>query len=112
MIQPPAYKKNAVPSLRGWRHPRTGELLKKTKLSEKEINEYLLSQGTISAPEPEVIEIIEDEVIETVEDINDEIDLDSMTKNELIALAEEWNVEIDPKATKVIIKAKLDEEVV
>ena len=56
MIQPPNYKKNAVPSPRGWRHPRTGELLKKVKLTEQEINEYLLAQGSISAPEPEVVE--------------------------------------------------------
>ena len=119
MIQPPAYKKNAVPSPRGWRHPRTGELLKKVKLTEEEINEYLISQGTISAPESEVVETIENEEIETAEDINDEIeellsdeiDLDSMTKNELIALAEEWGVDIDPKATKATIKAQLDEEV-
>ena len=68
---------------------------------------------------PEVIEITENEEIETAEDINDEIeellsdeiDLDSMTKNELIALAEEWGVDIDPKATKATIKAQFDEEV-
>lgn len=62
MIQPPNYKKNAVPSPRGWRHPRTGELLKKVRLSEQEINEYLLAQGSISAPEPEVVEIEEEEL--------------------------------------------------
>ena len=28
-------KRNAVPSPRGWRHPRTGELLKKQKLTQK-----------------------------------------------------------------------------
>ena len=103
MIQPPAYKKNAVPSPRGWRHPRTGELLKKAKLSEVEINEYLLSVGTISAPEVEVVDIFEDRTPYT---------LDSMTKSQLIAVAEEWSVEIDPKATKAAIKATLDEEVV
>ena len=103
MIQPPAYKKNAVPSPRGWRHPRTGELLKKTKLSEKEINEYLLAQGTISAPEIEVVDVFEDKTPYV---------LDSMSKNQLIATAEEWGIEVDPKATKAVIKAKLDEEVV
>lgn len=65
MITPPNYKKNATPSPRGWRHPRTGELLKKQNISQEEINEYL-GVGTVSAPEPEVLieadPVVEDDV--------------------------------------------------
>ena len=40
----------------------------------------------------------------------EEIDLDSMTKAQLIETAEEWEVEIDPKASKSQIKELLEEE--
>ena len=30
-ITPPAFQKDAVPSLKGWHHPKTNELLKSTR---------------------------------------------------------------------------------
>ena len=34
MLQPPSWQKDALPTGRGWAHPRTGELLlKATRLS-------------------------------------------------------------------------------
>jgi len=41
MLQPPSWQKDALPTGRGWAHPRTGELLKSTKLSTADINDYL-----------------------------------------------------------------------
>ena len=41
MIKPPSWKKDAVPTPKGWRHPKTGELLLPKKLSEADIAEYM-----------------------------------------------------------------------
>ena len=46
-IAPPNWKKDALPTARGWAHPRTGEILKSQKISEADINEYL---GVPEAP--------------------------------------------------------------
>lgn len=41
MIKPPNYKKDAIPTPRGWRHPRTKEMLQPRRILQVEINEYL-----------------------------------------------------------------------
>jgi len=51
-ISPPNYQKDAIPTPRGWTHPRTGELLKAQKLSEQQIGEYLGEVITSAPPEP------------------------------------------------------------
>ena len=51
-ISPPNYQKDAIPTSRGWTHPRTGELLKAQKLSEQQIGEYLGEVITSAPPEP------------------------------------------------------------
>lgn len=106
-ISPPAFQKDAIPSPQGWRHPRTGELLVSRKISQKEIDEF-------NNP-PSMTEWIPNEVDDVIyeedEDWEDaEIDLDSMTKAELIETAEDWEIEIDPKATKAAIKEILEGE--
>ena len=40
-ITPPNYQKDAVPTTRGWTHPRTGELLVSRPMKQHEIDEYL-----------------------------------------------------------------------
>ena len=87
------------------------------RISHSDGIEYLISQGTISAPEPEVVEITENEEIETAEDINDEIeellsdeiDLDSMTKVELEALGREHGIELDRRKNKSDLIEELKE---
>ena len=111
IITPPAYQKDAIPTPQGWRHPKTGELLHAIKLSVEDIDVYNNNPATmtewVSEPVDEVI-YEEDEDWEDWED--EEIDLDSMTKAELIETAEDWEVEIDPKATKAEIKEILENE--
>ena len=41
MLHPPSWQKDALPTGRGWAHPKTGELLKATRLSQADINDYL-----------------------------------------------------------------------
>jgi len=39
-IKAPNFCKNAVPTLKGWCHPKTGELLKSQRISQEDINEW------------------------------------------------------------------------
>ena len=112
MIQPPSYKKNAVPSPRGWRHPRTGELLKKQKITQEQIDEYL-GIGTVSAPEPEVLteaptnesEFVEEHFEEdpTAEDL----EYEAMTKSELEELGRDHGIELDRREKKTTLIERL-----
>ena len=90
-IKPPSWAKDAVPTLRGWVHPKTGEILVGGSIKQRNIDEYF---GKAEEADVEV----------------EELDLDSMTKAELIETAEDWEVDIDTKGTKAEIKAQLEEE--
>ena len=90
-ITPPAFQKDAVPSMKGWHHPKTNELLKSQRISQLEIDEF---NGV--AVEPEVEEEI---IIDTTNDIPDE--LEAMTKRELEAYAREnLDVELDRRSSR------------
>ena len=121
-IKAPSYQKDAIPTRKGWIHPNTGETLVGGSISQKDIDEYLgIEVNSIKAEVAQAqevqIDIIEDDLITIdVEDDSEidweveEIDLDSMTKAQLIETAEEWEIEIDPKSTKSEIKQLLEEE--
>lgn len=98
-IKPPSWAKDAVPTLRGWVHPKTGEILVGGSIKQKNIDEYS------GKAEEFVVDVDEDADVEV-----HELDLDSMTRSELIETAEDWKVDIDTKATKAEIKAQLEEE--
>ena len=112
MIKPPNHQKDALPSRQGWRHPRTGELLVSRPMSEEQIDEYLHATAQETSP-PDVefvIDVSEDAVDWDVDYDEIELDLDFMTKRELIETAEDWEVDIDTKGTKAEIKAQLEKE--
>lgn len=91
MIKPPAWQKDAVPTLVGWKHPKRNELLLPKKISQAEIDEYLgVSTAPPPAPDPEPVKAVE----------VDEDDLDSMSKMELEALGREHGVELDRRQKK------------
>jgi len=98
MIEPPFYRKDAKPTPAGWRHPTTGELLKPQKLTEDEINEYL---GIGSEPE------IEEEPI--VEETEEELELEDMSKRELEELGREYGIELDRRKNKSDLIEELKE---
>jgi len=53
MLHPPSWQKDALPTGRGWAHPKTGELLKATRLSTADINDYLgIPKQAAPAPAP------------------------------------------------------------
>tara|TARA_X000001316_G_scaffold12156_1_gene5868 strand:- start:1884 stop:2276 length:393 start_codon:yes stop_codon:yes gene_type:complete len=124
-ISPPNYQKDAIPTPRGWTHPRTGELLKAQKLSEQQIGEYLGETITSAPPEPIEItinpvsltesptteeEFIDEVMIELDEDEYwTEDDLDGMNKEELEELGREYGIELDRRKTKSVLIAELKE---
>ena len=75
-IKPPSWQKDAVPTLKGWIHPKTKEILVGGSIAQSQIDFYL-NAGTISAPEPEVIQdVISDIEIDIEEDIVGSLDFD------------------------------------
>lgn len=54
--------KGAIPTNRGWVHPRTGELLKSQRITDEQIVEW----HGVSTPEPVVQTLHEAPVMETV----------------------------------------------
>lgn len=122
-IKPPSWAKNSIPTLKGWAHPKTGEILVSGSIAQKNIDEYFGNVAEETLPPVREIEIqetvlIQDPSPEMTFDVEadesdwevEEIDLDSMTKAQLIETAEEWEIDIDPKGTKAQIKAILEEE--
>ena len=55
-IKPPAFQKDAVPSLKGWHHPKTNELLKSTRHTQSQIDEF----NGITPITIEITEVVED----------------------------------------------------
>jgi hypothetical protein len=82
MIKAPNFCKNAVPTLRGWCHPKTGELLKSQRITQSQIDEWY-NVG---------LDITEEE--------NDVSDLELMTKKELEEFARDHGVELDRRFSK------------
>ena len=107
-ISPPNYQRDAIPTPRGWVHPRTGELLISRKISEGAINEYL---GI--APEPQMLKESPTNFAETkaelmVED-NLPSELEKMTKLELEAKGREHGIELDRRKNKADLIEELKE---
>lgn len=101
-ITPPAFQKNAVPSLKGWHHPKTNELLKSTRHTQTQLDEF---NGVM--PVQEVVEVAE--VVAPTKPLNLDLEnvefipenLEDMTKKELEEFAREnFNVELDRRKGK------------
>lgn len=107
-IKAPAFAKNAVPSLKGWHHPKTNELLKATRHSQSQLDEYNgvtptpVAAPVVEAPAP--CPTCDDEGNCTCDDIPEE--LEAMTKVELEVYAREnLDVELDRrKGKKTLLK--------
>lgn len=108
-IKPPNYQKDAIPTVKGWKHPKTGELLVSTKLNQGQINEYL--GVTPAEPEAVVVDMHTENVIVIDEMIHDmtiegkllaaqAADLRSLTKLELEELGREHGIELDRRKKK------------
>lgn len=104
MITPPNHQKDAVPSKRGWHHPRTNELLVARPMTQEQIDEYF----GITWDEPEIIAdpVIFPEVEE--EDAEEEThELEFMTKVELEEMGREHGIELDRREKKSTLIERL-----
>lgn len=95
MIKPPSFQKDAIPTTRGWTHPRTGELLISRPISQGQINEYL---GI--AEEPQVAPVVEAPVEDPIVEEPMASDMEEMTKLELEAMGREHGIELDRREKK------------
>ena len=107
-MKPPNYQKDAIPTTRGWTHPRTGELLVSIKLTEEAINEYLGIK-----PEPMMLKEsptnFEEAKVELMTEDNLPSELEDMTKLELEAIGREHGIELDRRKNKADLIKELKE---
>ena len=120
MIKAPGWCSHAVPTTRGWKHPRTSEILKRRAISEAEIAAWHAGQsGTpapVAAPAPAPRAVAAPVVVAKpapvpapvavvpVEHMVTAVDLDSMSKDELEILGREHGIELDRrKAHNVLV---------
>jgi len=115
MLQPPSWQKDALPTGRGWAHPRTGELLKATRLSTADINDYL----GIPKKQPVVISVEEAQEMIDIQPANvtnpdllveeEAMDFSNMTKLELEAHGRTMGIELDRRKSKADLINTLNE---
>ena len=105
-ISPPNYQKDAIPTSRGWTHPRTGELLVSRPFSQAEINEYMNVE-----PEIQMIKESPTTMEETVNEYSNTIqyDLDTMSKKQLEELGRTRGIELDRRKNKADLIEELKE---
>ena len=121
MLHPPSWQKDALPTGRGWAHPKTGELLKATRLSTADINDYLgIPKAPVAAapaPVPDVHEepaggmetaVAEGDQMEMLLEA-DPINLDNMTKLELETYGRTLGIELDRRKSKADLINTLNE---
>ena len=110
MLKAPAWAKNAVPTVRGWQDPKTGELLLSRKHSVRQVEEWhgynkvMVQQNSKPAPAP-IIEAdpVVEEVAPTAEPLieADPVDHWSLTKAQLVEhAADVHGLELDTSMTK------------
>ncbi len=94
-MNPPKWCSNAVPSPRGWIVPVTGELFVSKRFTQEEIDRF---HGTSVEP------VVEEVVYEAPQMLHEapvgNKSLEDMTKNELLALAEQSGVKVSRYSTK------------
>ena len=106
-ISPPNFKKDAITTPHGWRDTRTNELLVSRPISQTEIDEYLnvetKTEVKVLKESPTTAEEAEAELMD------DEVDLESMTKVELEALGRKHGIELDRRKNKSDLIEELKE---
>lgn len=103
-IKPPSWAKNAIPTSVGWKDPRSGELLKATRLSQSDIDAYM----GVSAPEPTPAPPPPPAPEPLVEDGGFD-ELEAMTKVQLEELGREHGVELDRRLSKATLVEQMRE---
>lgn len=96
----PKWCSQAVPTLRGWADPKTGELFVSKRFTQEQIDEY---NGVSLVTEEVVVE--EPQLLQEAP-VNKK-SLEDMTKVELQAIAEQSGVQVSKRATKKTLLERL-----
>ena len=105
MLKPPSWKKDAVPTPKGWKHPKNSELLLPKKISEAEIAEFMGTAVTLTESPTSAQEHAQEHV-EPIEVVEDDV-LEDMSKVELEELGREHGVELDRRQKKSTLVGKV-----
>ena len=111
MPSPPAWKKDAICTERGWRHPRTNELLVSRGFTAEEVEMYNNKSAEpidMTIPEPPVEVVVEhndsqEMLVEVPKVYHTYESLEGMTKRELEDLGREHGVELDRRKSKKVL---------
>jgi len=109
MIQAPKWCKDAVPTLKGWKHARRNEILKPIKITQEQIDEWhgIITKPVVTEP-PAQMGYIEPEDVVEVSFTRPDVDaLESMTKKELEEFGREEGIELDRRKSKLALLADL-----
>lgn len=116
-IKPPNHAKDAIPTVRGWEHPRTGELLIARRHTQSQIDEYFgLTPYEFSEPEaaPEPVATLSDNAHENDPDWHEGChteeepdDLNTLNKKQLEEVGRDHGIELDRREKKSTLIEKL-----
>lgn len=118
MIIRPAWCKDAVPTLKGWKHPKRREILQSRSFTQEQIDEWLVANGAAPAPAPkptpkpkvEAVPVISDECI--CEDGGDcvcDMEIEDMSKEQLEKKGRSLGIELDRRKSKKVLIKELKE---
>lgn len=114
--------KNAIPTLKGWTHEMTGEVLKVQKFTTDQIDEWYVANNRINRNKW-FLEASDQPVSTTTDEIDQQIhdeitegkiqavildNLSSMTKAEIEAVGRENGIELDRRKTKANMISELE----
>ena len=100
-VKAPRWCSQAVPSPRGWVDPITGELFVSKRFTPEQIEEF-------NGETQEVLEeMYEHNQPQMLHEAPVNKSLESMTKTELVALAEQLGIAVSKSATKKVLVEKL-----
>jgi len=102
-IKPPNYQKDAIPTVKGWKHPKTGELLVSSRFSQAQIDEYMGVQPESETLVIDLNQMVQDMTIEGKLLAAQASDLRSLTKAELEELGREHGIELDRRLKKEVL---------
>lgn len=114
MLKAPRWCAHAVPTQRGWQDPSTGELFVASRFTQEQINEFFGKDEKavddmygIDHDYTMINEQVEVEAPQMLHEAPVHKPLESMTKNELIALAEQKGISVSKFSTKRTLVEKL-----
>jgi len=116
VIKPPNWCRDAVPTRKGWEHPKTGEVYVSSKFSPEQIDEFYgrATVETVVIKEPVNNVLVEEFYAREATEVNVLKEaptayksLESMTKAELEALGHTHGIDLDRRQKKTTLVERM-----